>query len=203
MGIHSFYSALPPVILASASPRRADLLRGMGVGFRVQRADVDERAIASRTCVEELPCILSRAKASSVFDSLLDHERDVLVVGADTVVSLDGKEVDKPSSYKEAYESLLRLSGRSHLVRSGVTLLGRGCDISFDALSVVHFADLSHAEIEYYASNFHPFDKAGGYGIQDWIGIACIERIEGSYTNVLGLPTQALHRELVKLCDNF
>lgn len=199
MALRTFYGGLPPVILASQSPRRAALLRGMGLEFTARAIDVDERQLVRDCSAVHQPLLLSQAKARAAYGGLSEAERGSLVIAADTVVIVDGRVLDKPRSRAEARRSLSWLSGRCHEVRSGVTLLYDGGERSFESVSLVYFAHLSEAEVEYYITAGDPYDKAGGYGIQEWIGLVSVERVEGSYTNVLGLPTQALHGELLAL----
>ena len=164
---------LPPIVLASSSPRRAELLRQLGLDFTVVAPRVDERAIGDDG-THDLAVQLACAQA-------LDHA---------------GKRLDKPSNPEEAAALLRTLSGSSHSVVTGICLmLGKERKV-LSALSRVTFSALTDGEIEYYIATQPPYDKAGGYGIQDWIGTARIAAIEGSYTNIVGLPTCQLYEAL-------
>ena len=194
---NSFYRGLPKVVLASGSPRRADLLRGMGVDFEVARSEIDEQEVGRGVAVEELPLRLARSKAESVAARCVGS----LVVGADTVVALDGEALHKPNDFAEACARLHRLSGREHRVLTGVCLSYKGESESFSECTYVCFRKLLREEIEYYVSSYRPYDKAGGYGIQEWIGLVGVSRVTGSYTNVVGLPTEALGRRLLRYVE--
>lgn len=189
-----FYTQLPPLILASGSPRRAQLLSEMGVSFRVKVSGTQERELAHGLAGGALAERLAWCKAHAVLE-LEEAARDgvALVLGADTVVLCDGQRMDKPSSREEALHGLRRLAGRWHEVVTGVVLLRGGQEWVFHEVTRVLFAPLAEEVLEYYVDTFHPYDKAGGYGIQEWIGRVGIASIEGSYENVMGLPTQRLH----------
>lgn len=190
------YAHLPPLILASQSPRRAELLRAMGLDFSVQSILLDEAAIASEYPLAEQAGALALRKAHAVEGLLAGKTGKYLVLGADTVVLHKGRRLDKPRDQESAQAMLATLSGQRHEVISGVALVqGAQCKVLQEHTQVV-FAQLDPAEIEHYVSEYRPYDKAGGYGIQEWIGLTCIARIEGSYSNVMGLPTQALHHAL-------
>lgn len=188
-------SNLPPIVLASSSPRRAELLRQLGLDFTVVAPRVDERTIGGDG-TNDLAVQLACAKADDVAMQVAGQEPRKLIIAADTVVTHAGKRLDKPSRPDEAVALLRTLSGSSHSVTTGICLLlGRGRKV-LSALSRVTFAELTDEEIEFYIATQPPYDKAGGYGIQDWIGTARIAAIEGSYTNIVGLPTCQLYEAL-------
>lgn len=180
-----------PLILASQSPRRQELLKKMGLEFSVVSREVDESYPLEMDPVQ-VPLFLAEKKALA-----FDGERaGQLLITADTVVILDGKILGKPAGREEAIGMLESLSGRPHEVITGVSLFGEDGIRSFSDRSRVYFTTLSAAEIRFYTDRFRPFDKAGAYGIQEWIGYNKITRIEGSYTNIVGLPTEKLFRAL-------
>lgn len=181
------------IILASGSPRRRELLAGLGVTFTVRTpVDVDESYPASLQG-EEIPLHISGKKADACLPSL---RADELVITADTIVWLEGRVYGKPQDEAQARRMLRELSGRTHRVITGVTLLTSSRRRSFAVTSLVTFAALTEEEIDYYVTHYRPLDKAGAYGVQEWIGFIGVERIEGSYFNVMGLPVQRLYREL-------
>jgi septum formation protein len=143
---------------------------------------------------DEVSEFLARRKAEAYRPTLAQDE---LLITADTVVSLSGRILGKPASHGEAVEMLRELSGHMHEVRTGVCLTSCGHQVSFTAVTAVCFAKLTEEEISHYVDSYQPFDKAGGYGIQEWIGIIGIESVTGSYYNVMGLPTHRLYRELL------
>ncbi len=183
------------VILGSQSPRRRELLAQAGIEFiTAENFDTDE-SFPEGMNVEKVPVFLSELKAEAYPHPL---ERDQILITADTVVALNGAVIGKPSDREEAIRILSKLSGRSHQVITGVTITGHERQKSFSAVSHVFFRHLLQDEIEYYVDNFRPYDKAGAYGIQEWIGCVGIERIEGSYYNVMGLPVQRLYMEMME-----
>lgn len=180
------------IILASQSPRRQELLRDLGLQFKVQAMDVDE-TFPSNLGMTEIPVYLAELKATAFLPQLKDNQ---LVITADTIVWLDGKVLNKPSDYDDGFRMLKNLSGKKHQVITGVCLLSSNKKISFFASTDVWFKQLADNEIHYYLENFRPYDKAGAYGIQEWIGYIGINRIEGSFYNVMGLPVQSLYEHL-------
>jgi septum formation protein len=184
------------IILASKSPRRQELLRLMDIDFRIVLKDVDESYPDSLT-PEEVAVYIATQKAKA-FDETVGHE---IVLTADTIVCIDDQILGKPENAVHAIEMLRMLSGRMHRVITGVCLLYKHQYHSFYDVSEVYFNKLSDEEIIAYVNKYQPFDKAGSYGIQERIGLIGIERINGSYTNVVGLPTEKLYRELAKLSD--
>jgi len=183
------------VILASASPRRKFLLSEMGIKFDIVTTDViedyDENLHPSAVAM-----FLSQKKAS--FFSKSNMSDNELIITVDTLVSLNGEIISKPKDESEAISFLQKLSGNMHYVYSGVTLMTKMKQHTFLSETKVYFRVFENEEIEYYVAKFKPFDKAGAYGVQEWIGYVGVERIEGSFFNVMGLPTTALHKELLK-----
>lgn len=180
------------LILASQSPRRRDLMRDAGLDFRVEIFDIEE-LYPSDIEVEQVAEYLSRLKSDGYPHPM--KEREILIT-ADTVVLLDCEVLGKPKSETDARAMLGRLSGRDHRVVTGVTLRDSKRSRSFSVTTRVSFAEISRDEIEYYVERYRPLDKAGSYGIQEWIGYIGIESIDGSFYNVMGLPIQRLCREL-------
>ncbi len=180
------------LILASGSPRRHQLMKDAGFSFDV-RLKPTEEVWQSDLAVEKVPEYLAALKADAFKDEL---QSDELLITADTVVCLGNRILGKPKSREEAVHMLQELSGRRHTVITGVCLTTKNCRKSFSSLTDVYFKELSEEEIVYYIDNFKPFDKAGAYGIQEWIGYIGIRRIEGSFYNVMGLPVQQLYEQL-------
>lgn len=181
------------IILASNSPRRRELLSGLGLDYEVRTLPGIDESYPDTLSGEEIPVYISSQKASAYLDALKENE---LLITADTIVWLDGKVLGKPSDEEEACQMLRALSGKTHQVITGVTLATTSFQKSFASVSQVTFASLTEEEIKYYVTHYHPMDKAGSYGVQEWIGFIGVERIEGSYFNVMGLPVQRLYREL-------
>jgi len=183
------------IILASASPRRKQLLEEMGLRFRVEPKHIDE-VFPDDLNPAEAAEFLSRIKADAFkIDELHDN---TLIIASDTVVTLEGKILGKPADKAEAIEILQQLSGKTHEVITGVTIKTLDKQHTFSVTTSVVFKTLSLQEINHYIDTFKPFDKAGAYGIQEWIGHVAIERIVGSYFNVMGLPTHSLYEELLR-----
>ena len=189
------------LILASQSPRRRQLLADAGIEFVLApRFECDE-SFPATMLAEQVAEYLSCLKADAYPESL--GERDILLT-ADTVVIADGKVLGKPKDRADAIAIIEQLSGREHQVVTGVSLTNASARHSFSTLSRVKFRTLSREEIEYYVDNYRPFDKAGAYGIQEWIGYVGIEGIEGSFYNVMGLPVQRVYcslKEFVGLAE--
>lgn len=181
------------IILASNSPRRRELLSGLGLDYEVRTLPGIDESYPDTLSGEEIPVYISSQKASAYLDALKENE---LLITADTIVWLDGRVLGKPSDEEEACQMLRALSGKTHQVITGVTLATTSFQKSFASVSQVTFASLTEEEIKYYVTHYHPMDKAGSYGVQEWIGFIGVERIEGSYFNVMGLPVQRLYREL-------
>lgn len=183
------------IILASGSPRRHYLLKQIGVEFEILKGNVNEDYPES-LAPEEIAIFLSEKKSMHFADAITDA--DTLLITADTIVLLDEKILGKPSDYDEATRMLRLLSGKKHTVITGVSLRNSQRVHTFTSFTDVYFKPLSDTEISYYLDHYKPYDKAGSYGIQEWIGYIGIERIEGSYFNVMGLPIQKLYEELIK-----
>lgn len=182
------------LILASKSPRRQQLLSGLGFNFEIVTREVDE-SFPPQLKAQEIPLYLSKIKADA-FNDLLDEK--TIVLTADTVVWINDKVLNKPENEEEAYQMLRLLSGNMHEVFTGVTISSKFKHQSFFSKTNVYFKHLSDEEIWYYIKNYQPFDKAGAYGAQEWIGYVAIEKIEGSYFNVMGLPVKEVYEELIK-----
>jgi septum formation protein len=181
------------IILASRSPRRQFLLKGLDIPFKVKVKEVEEK-FPQHLKREKIALFLCDLKAEA-FKNEIDDK--TLIITADTIVWINGKILNKPKNHKDAVNILSQLSGNMHEVITGVCLKTNKKTHSFYALTKVYFKKLSKNEIEYYVSNYKPYDKAGAYGAQEWIGYVAIERIEGSYFNVMGLPTRLLYEELM------
>ena len=181
-------------ILASKSPRRQQLLQSLGIPFSVKIHEVDE-SFPDDLTKDEIPVYLAKFKAEPFKGELNAND---LLITADTIVWMDGKVLGKPADKNEAKLMLNELSGKEHQVISGVCLTAINKQVSFNSLSNVHFKNLSKKEIEYYITHSNPFDKAGSYGIQDWIGIIGITGIDGSFYNIMGLPIQKLYEEILR-----
>ncbi|GHT68187.1 Maf-like protein [Bacteroidia bacterium] len=185
-------------ILASQSPRRKELLQGLDIPFTVAAPyDVDE-SYPAHLQKDEVPLYLSQLKAEKYPYPI--ENRDIIIT-ADTLVWCKNQFLGKPKDEQEARRFLQMLSGNAHEVLTGVCLRSRQKTHSFLTSTQVFFGSLSDAEIDYYVQHYCPLDKAGAYGIQDWIGYVGIERIEGSYYNVMGLPVQRLYKELERFND--
>jgi septum formation protein len=182
------------IILASKSPRRKELLAGLNLPFEVIVHEVDE-IFPDDLPLEAIPVYLAKLKAEPFINEL---KSDTLVITADTIVWIDGVVLGKPNDYQHAAEMLRQLSGKKHVVVTGVCLTTKEKQVAFSASTDVWFKNLNNDEIDYYLKNYQPYDKAGSYGVQEWIGYIAIERIEGSYFNVMGLPVQRLYEELKK-----
>ena len=183
------------LILASASPRRQQLMKDAGFTFEVRLKNVEEK-YPQELHWENVPEYLSKVKASAFREEL---KADEVLITADTVVCIHDRILGKPADRKEAISMLQELSGNRHLVVTGVSVTTRMEQLSFSSRTDVFFKHLSNEEIEFYVDTYKPFDKAGAYGIQEWIGYIGIERIEGSFYNVMGLPIQKLYETLRKL----
>ena len=181
------------IILASASPRRRELLKATGIDYRLASKFECEESYPATLPARDVAAYLSRLK-SHAYPMALGYN-DILVT-ADTTVVLGSDVLGKPSDEAAARNMLRRLSGCEHIVVTGVTLRMADREHTFSAESKVRFATLSDEQIEYYVANFKPMDKAGAYGIQEWIGYVGIESIDGSFFNVMGLPVQRLCREI-------
>ena len=181
------------VILASNSPRRKELLGGLGIPFEVRTlSDIDE-SYPDTLKGEEIPMFISGKKADAYKRTMADDE---MIITADTNVYDNGQVLGKPKDRGEAIQMLRELSGHAHEVITGVSIVTKQKTTQFASTSKVYFAELTDEEITFYVDTYKPFDKAGAYGIQEWIGFVAVTRIEGSYFNVMGLPIQRLYTEL-------
>lgn len=184
------------VILGSGSPRRKELLAMLDIDFEVRSAgDVDESYPADLPA-EEVPLYLARKKSSAFLSGLKENE---LVITADTVVICDNNVLGKPADTEEAFRMLKMLSGRKHAVVTGITVATREIQISDTAITEVEFAPLSDETIREYIGRYRPLDKAGAYGIQEWIGAVAVKGINGSFYNVMGLPLHLLTTLLLRI----
>ena len=183
------------IILASGSPRRKELLAGLNIDFEVDvRNDFDE-SYDPQTPHERIPEVLSEGKSYGFHRELRDDE---ILITSDTLVLCGDRVMGKPHSREEAYDMLRYLSGRSHMVITAVTLRDKySCHTCSDT-AYVHFKELTDNEIYYYIDQFKPYDKAGAYGIQEWIGYIGIDKIEGSYFTIMGFPVHLVYHELLK-----
>jgi septum formation protein len=181
------------LVLASKSPRRQQLLKGLGVEFEIRTRDTDE-SFSNALQNEEIALYLAEVKADAMSDTLKTGE---LIVTADTIVCLGNEVLNKPSDAEEACKMLKALSGQMHRVYTGVCLTTLEKQRLFFDETKVFFRNLTEEEIAYYVENYRPYDKAGSYGAQEWMGYVGVERIEGSYFNVMGLPVHKLYTELL------
>ena len=184
------------IILASNSPRRKELLAGLGIPFEVKTLPGIDEAYPDTLNPSEVAEYISREKANAYADRMEDDE---LLITADTIVVSGDEIMGKPENAADACRMLHRLSGTVHQVYTGVTLTTLNMQRSFTVATDVRFAKLTDEEVNYYVETFRPFDKAGAYGIQEWIGYVGVESIHGSYFNVMGLPIQRLYQELKKI----
>lgn len=181
------------MILASNSPRRKELLGGLGIDFEVRTLrDIDE-SYPDTLKGEDIPIFISGKKAEAYKQGMADDE---MIITADTIVYDNGYVLGKPKDRGEAIQMLRELSGHAHEVITGVSIVTKEKTVQFASTSKVTFAALTDEEIAYYVDHYKPYDKAGAYGIQEWIGYVAVTRIEGSYFNVMGLPIQRLYTEL-------
>lgn len=181
-----------PLVLASSSPRRQYLMKEAGFIFTVEKPDVDE-SFPSELPSDQVAKYLAEKKAEFFRLSM----KDEIVVTADTVVLLDDRILNKPSDRNEALSMLSDLSGNTHKVITGVCIMSKEREESFDDTTEVTFQTLTKQEIEFYVDHYKPYDKAGAYGAQDWIGMVAIQKIVGSYFNVMGLPIHKVYQHLI------
>lgn len=181
------------IILASNSPRRKELLAGIGIDFEVRVLQGIDESYPADLPIQDTAEYISRKKAAAYREQLANDE---LVITADTIVVLDDEVMGKPADEQEASSMLHKLSGRTHQVITGVTLTTKERQQSFSVLTDVTFKQLSDEEIDYYITHYHPMDKAGAYGIQEWIGYIGVTGLSGSYFNVMGLPVQRIYEAL-------
>lgn len=181
------------IVLASNSPRRKELLQRMGVNFKVRTLLGIDESYPDSLRGEDIVCYISRNKAKAYQSSMAPNE---LLITADTIVYVDGEVMGKPKNAEQAKEMLHKLSGKTHQVITGVTIVTAKRTENFGVTSQVKFTNITDEEINFYVDNYLPFNKAGAYGIQEWIGIVAVEEIKGSYFNVVGLPVQRLYQKL-------
>lgn len=182
------------IILASQSPRRKELLAGLGLQFSTISLDIDETFDRSEFKKEQITEYLSAKKAKAY----TDIQPNDLIITSDTTVWVDDESLEKASNREEAYEMIKKLSGKIHSVYTSVTIRSLEKEVTFSDETQVTFADLTDEEIYFYIDNYKPFDKAGAYGVQEWIGYIGVDNMNGSYFNVMGLPTHKLYKELMK-----
>lgn len=181
------------IVLGSNSPRRRELLAGLDLDFEVQVIpDIDE-SYPEGLDFESIPLYIARKKADAYTNTMQDDE---LLITADTIVWVAGKVLGKPADRADAITMLQTLSGCVHKVVTGVCITTKEKAVSISVSSTVRFARLETAEIIYYVDKYRPFDKAGSYGVQEWIGYVGVEAIDGSFYNIMGLPVQRLYQEL-------
>ncbi|TLX78333.1 septum formation protein Maf [Labilibacter sediminis] len=183
------------IILASKSPRRSQLLSELGIKFTVDSKNGVDEVYPPGLSNNDIATYLSELKAKPYLEEV--KESNKLIITADTIVCTNNEVLGKPNTRTEAIDMLQKLSGKKHQVITGVTLLSGSKRKSFSVVTDVFFKQLPENEIIYYVDHYKPFDKAGAYGIQEWIGMTGIEKIEGSYFNVVGLPVQKLYTELI------
>lgn len=183
------------LILASGSPRRQKFLKELGLEFEIRLKEIDEK-YPPQLKRSEITEYLSKLKAAPFLKELKDED---ILITADTIVWLEGRAIGKPKDKEDALNMLNNLSDKTHEVISSFCLSTKNQQIVVSDSTKVHFVKLQRQEIEYYIANFKPFDKAGSYGIQEWIGYIGIDKIEGSYFNVMGFPIHKFYQEIVKL----
>ena len=181
------------IILASGSPRRQQFLKELDVDFEIRLKEIEE-IYPDHLQAEEITNFLAKLKASAFENDLQDNE---VLITSDTIVWLENKALGKPIDASHAVKMLTEMSEKTHKVITSVCIKTTQKELVFHDETLVTFAKLTLKEIEYYLNNYKPFDKAGSYGIQEWIGLVAIEKIEGSYANVVGLPTHKLYKELM------
>lgn len=184
------------IILASNSPRRKELLTGLGIDYEVKTLPGIDESYPDNLEGEDIPIYIAREKAEAYRPYI---KADELIITADTIVWLDGQVLGKPKDEADAVRMLRLLSGRTHQVITGVCITTAGTQRTFAAITDVTFDTLDEEEINFYVTRFRPMDKAGAYGVQEWIGFIGVTRLEGSYFNVMGLPVQRLYQELKKI----
>lgn len=183
------------LILSSASPRRKELLEGLGLDFTIDTGTSFIEQYAPETPLEQIPALMAEGKSEGFHRQLTDDE---ILLTSDTMVYCDGVVMGKPHGRDEAISMLRHLSGRVHHVTTAITLRDSRHKITVSDTAYVHFKALSDNEITYYVDNFKPFDKAGAYGIQEWIGYIGITKIEGSYFTIMGLPVHLVYEKLAE-----
>lgn len=186
------------IILGSGSPRRKELLEGLDIKFEVDTRNTFEEIYSEDTPQEEIPTVLSEGKSLGFHRELYDKE---ILITSDTLVLCENRVMGKPKDREEAIDMLKTLSGRFHKVITAVTIRSNSQMKTQSDTAIVHFKPLSDKEIEYYVDNYKPFDKAGAYGIQEWIGYVGIDKIEGSYFTIMGLPVHLTYDMLLEFIN--
>lgn len=181
-------------ILGSNSPRRSQILKEMGLDFKIIASNIDE-TIPKGIKNKNVPIYLAKEKANFLFKELNENE---ILITADTIVLMNDEIITKPSNKKDAKDILQKISNNKHEVITGICITSNSNQHSFSSKTEVFFNKISDSEIEYYLEKFKPYDKAGSYGIQEWLGLISVRKIIGSYTNVVGLPSSELYQELNK-----
>lgn len=184
------------LVLASKSPRRQHLISQLGVDYEVRVNGEDDESYPEHLNPFDIPIFLAKKKAEPIRSTLAVNE---ILITSDTIVLCDNRVLGKPMDRDDAVSILKMLSNKKHVVITGVHLIYNGKEHTFSASTDVYFRKLTDEEIYYYVDNFKPYDKAGAYGVQEWIGYVAVERIDGSYFNVMGLPIQKLYMELLDL----
>lgn len=187
------------IILGSNSPRRKELLAGLDIDFEVDTRNTFEEIYDPQTPHERIPEVLSEGKSYGFHRELAEDE---ILITSDTLVLCEDRVMGKPHDHDEAADMLRFLSGRQHKVITAITLRDRERCSTVSDTAVVWFKELSDSEIEYYIEEYKPFDKAGAYGIQEWIGYMGINKIEGSYFTIMGLPVHLVYQELIRFVEN-
>lgn len=182
------------LILGSSSPRRQELLKSLGFNFLIKPINADE-SFPPHLQAEDIPLYLAEKKADAYPDELSETQ---ILITSDTIVWCEGKVYNKPANFVEGKKMLESLSGKMHEVYTAICLKSGNKQTTFFDVSKVYFKKFKPEEIEYYLINYQPYDKAGAYGVQDWLGYIGIEKIEGSFYNVMGLPVKELYDELIK-----
>lgn len=178
------------LLLASKSPRRFQLLKEAGFQFEIINSKDVKEDIPKKLSNKKAAVYLAELKANAYNDSISEN---TILIAADTIVCLKNEILGKPKDHSEAFEMIKSLAGKKHKVITGVSIRSLNKSISFSSTTKVYFKEMTDAEINFYISEFKPFDKAGAYGIQEWIGLTCIDKIEGSYFNVMGLPINKVY----------
>lgn len=189
------YTKGKKIILGSNSPRRKELLAGLDIDFQVDTGNVSEEVYDPETPQERIPEVLSEGKSYGFHRNLEDGE---ILITSDTLVLCGDRVMGKPRSREDAIDMIRCLSDKSHKVITAITLRDKERCVTMSDTAVVHFRELTDNEIEYYIDTYKPFDKAGAYGIQEWIGYMGIDKIEGSYFTIMGLPVHLVYQELLK-----
>ena len=180
------------IVLGSQSPRRKELMTGLNLKFEIKEIDVEE-TYPSHYFGVDIPMYLAEKKANAYKPSM---DEQTMLITADTIVWHQGKVIGKPVDREDAYRILMALSGKTHQVITGVCISTLERKKTFHVITEVRFANITESEINYYLDHYKPYDKAGSYGVQEWIGFVGVEHINGSYFNVMGLPVQRLYNEL-------